>query len=258
MILQYKGIPVFYEDEGNGEVVVLLHGFLENSSMWDNIKSQLLKTHRVICVDLLGHGQTGCLGYIHTMPDMAQVVNTVLDHLGVENFKLIGHSMGGYVALALAEISPKRVSGLCLMNSTYQADDVERKALRKRANKMVQTNFRNMVRMSFTNLFSSESLSSHKIELEKALNQALQTSLQGYIAAQEGMRVRTDKFEFFKNLKADKLIIIGLKDPVIDGKRILSETKETKIVCEELLYGHMSHIENKSELSYLLMCFSEK
>ena len=257
MILKYKNSSVFYEDEGKGDVIVLLHGFLENATMWETLKPELLKSNRVICVDLLGHGQTDCLGYVHTMNDMAEAVGSVLNYLNIETYTLIGHSMGGYVALALAEKNPKAVSALCLMNSTYKADDDERRAIRQRANKMIQTSFNSMVRMSFTNLFSPESRITYKTELEAALKLALKTPVQGYIAGQEGMMLRADKFEFYKNLDAKKLIIIGKKDPVVDGKILLEETKNTDIVCEEILGGHMSYIENMKEISYLLLRFSE-
>ncbi|NND11204.1 MAG: alpha/beta fold hydrolase, partial [Flavobacteriaceae bacterium] len=71
MKVQYKGIEVFYSDEGHGDAILLLHGFLENSSMWNSLKYDLLKTHRVICVDLLGHGRTASLGNLHKMEEMA-------------------------------------------------------------------------------------------------------------------------------------------------------------------------------------------
>lgn len=257
MILQYKNIPVFYEDVGKGKAVVLLHGFLENSSMWKDIIPLIIKKNRVITIDLLGHGQTECLGYMHTMSDMADAVLAVLKHLRLRRYIVIGHSMGGYVALSLAEKEPQAIRGLCLMNSTYHGDDDERKALRKKANQMVQANFESMVRISFTNLFSEESRINHKKELQAALVVALKTPLQGYMAAMEGMRVRDDKTKLFKSLSAKKLIIIGKKDPVVDRERILKDTECTDIICEELSYGHMSYIENKSELSYIIMHFVE-
>ena len=257
MNLRYKDIAVFYEDEGRGEPIILLHGFLENSAMWKSIKPLFLKTNRVICVDLLGHGQTQCLGYMHTMSDMADAVLEVLNHLKLKTYVLIGHSMGGYVALALAEKKPAAVLGLCLMNSTFHSDDDELKVLRKRANRMVQTNFDGMVRMSVANLFSSESKSTHKTEIDKVIEDALKTSPQGYVAGQEGMLLREDKFEFYKKLSARKLIIIGKKDPVVNGKRLISDIEGTDIQYQELLYGHMSHIENKKELSYILSHFIE-
>lgn len=257
MALQYKGVPVYYEDEGQGDAIILLHGFLANSLMWKDIKTLFVKNKRVICIDLLGHGQTECLGYSHAMTDMAAAVLAVLDHLKLKTYTLIGHSMGGYVALAIAEKNPKAILGVCLMNSTYHADEEERKALRKRANIMIQTNFESMVRMSVANLFSSESRVTHRKEIDKAIEMALKTLPQGYIAGQEGMLLRKDKFEFFKNLDAHKLIIIGKKDPVIDGELIISEIEDTDIQYKELSYGHMSYIENKSELSYLIKRFIE-
>jgi len=67
MILKYNGIPVFYTDKGHGTALILLHGFLENSTIWNPFIPHLSKDNRVISIDLLGHGKTGCLGYVHTM-----------------------------------------------------------------------------------------------------------------------------------------------------------------------------------------------
>ena len=127
MILKFKGIDLFYTDEGTGTPVILLHGFLENLSMWHDLTPELSKKHRVICIDLLGHGNTACLGYIHSMELMAEAVEAILKHLQIKQSVLIGHSMGGYVALAYAENNPKNVLGLCLMNSTALADSPEKK-----------------------------------------------------------------------------------------------------------------------------------
>ena len=158
MTLEYKGTYIVYSDQGKGSTIVLLHGFLENSLMRIDVKSVLVKRYRVITIDLLGHGQTGCLGYIHTMEQMADAVLAVLKSLRLRRVVMIGHSMGGYVALALAQRSPNMIKGLCLMNSTAQADDKDRKGLRVRANKMAQRNFNNMVRMSVGNLFYTKNL----------------------------------------------------------------------------------------------------
>ncbi len=257
MILEYKGISVYYQDEGQGHPIVLLHGFLENSTMWSGIKALLLKKNRVICVDLLGHGQTECLGYIHTMENMADAVMAVLNYLKLPSYTVIGHSMGGYVSLALAEKNPNAITRLCLMNSTYHADDFEMKALRRRANKMVQTNFEAVVRMSVINLFSSERSDSKKKAIDQVIEQALKTPLQGYIAGQEGMLLRRNKFDFLKKLDVEKLIVIGKKDLVVKVKQIKYDTVGTDIQCKELTLGHMSHIENFKELSYILLRFVE-
>lgn len=253
--VSFKNIQLSYSDDGNGSVVVLLHGFLENSTMWKDLIPVLSKTNRVIAIDLLGHGKTACLGYVHSMEIMAEAVETVLKSLRIRKIKLIGHSMGGYVALAFAEKNPSAIKALCLMNSTSLEDDDERKELRARANKMVQTNFKNMVRMSFTNLFGEESRAKYKAEMNLALNEALKTPIQGYIAGQEGMRIRPNRTDFLQKAEFKKLYIIGKKDPVLPFEVFLDEAKKTKSEIIVFNDGHMSHIENKDSLIEALTKF---
>ena len=108
----------------------------------------------------------------------------------------MGHSLGGYISLAFAKINPSKIKGLCLLNSTSNEDSKDRKKLRTRANKMVQNNFETMVKMSISNLFHQEKISKFKEEIEAVKKDALQTSLQGYIAAQEGMKI-SPKYKCF-------------------------------------------------------------
>ncbi|MDO1502018.1 alpha/beta hydrolase [Winogradskyella maritima] len=257
MTIDYKNASIYYEVNGTGKPVVLLHGFLENTRMWDDVIVSLPEGFQFIRIDFPGHGRSENLGYVSTMEDMAELVLFILNALNIESAQVIGHSMGGYVALAMAEKAPQLFEGLCLMNSTFEADDDERKALRARANKMVQTNFENMVRMSFANLFAPESKLKFKASYDFALSEALKTTVQGYIALQEGMRLRPDRFNVLKNLQAKKLIISGLKDWVVDLESIREKTKDADIKTVELSEGHMSHIENIEELSYILKQYIE-
>ena len=157
MQIEYKGATISYTDEGQGATVVLLHGFLENSTMWDGLKPALAKRNRVVTIDLLGHGKTGCLGYVHSMELMAEVVEQVLSHLKIRRSIFVGHSMGGYVALAFAELLPDNVKGLVLLkvllNSTARADSEERKQNRLRAIAAIKQNHKAFVRMAISNLF---------------------------------------------------------------------------------------------------------
>jgi len=258
MILDYKNSNIHYTTEGKGEAIVLLHGFLETIEMWKNIIPEFSKSHQVISIDLLGHGQTDCIGYVHTMDDMAEAVLATLEDLKIKKAHFIGHSMGGYVALALAEKRPDLFKGLCLMNSTFEADDKQKKQLRSRANEMAKTNFNNLVRLSFTNLFAPESKHKFQNEFNEALQIALKTPLQGYIAASEGMKLRPNRFKVFNNLKAKKLIIIGEKDSLIDGVSLINQIRNTEIDYVNFSEGHMSHIEDKSDLTYNLLRFIEK
>ncbi|GGI56122.1 alpha/beta hydrolase [Winogradskyella haliclonae] len=226
--------------------------------MWDDFVEELSENNHVLCIDLLGHGKTNCLGYIHSMETMAEAVYSVIDELKINDVSCIGHSMGGYVALALAELKPNLIKNLCLMNSTFEADDNERLILRARAAQMATENYEALVRMSFTNLFAPNSKEKFKDDFEKALAIGLKTSQQGFIAAHKGMAIRPDRFETFANITGKKVIIIGEKDTIYNQELVLQKVKDTTIKIELFSGGHMSYIENKKELSYFINHFNEK
>jgi pimeloyl-ACP methyl ester carboxylesterase len=255
MILNFKNANVFYTDEGKGTAVVLIHGFLENSTMWDTLKPELVKKNRIITIDLLGHGKSDCLGYVHSMELFAETINAVLKVLKIRKYILVGHSLGGYISLALAKMNTTKIKGLCLLNSTSYEDSEERKKLRTRANKMVQNNFENMVKLSVSNLFNQANLSILKNEINTVKNEALKTSLQGYIAAQEGMKLRPNTNAVLSENNFKKLIIIGKKDPVLDFETSLKEAAKTNSEIVIFPDGHMSHIENTVELITVLKSF---
>lgn len=258
MILEYKNIPIYYSDQGKGKVVVLLHGFLETSSMWSDLVGEIETHHRIISIDLLGHGRTGCLGYIHTMEMMADAVVFVLDHLDIKTSVFIGHSMGGYVALALADAFPEKIHGLCLLNSTPFADSTERQINRDRAIKVVKKNHRNFIRMSIVNLFSPDNRAQFVGEIETIMLEAMEMPVQGIVAALEGMKIRKDRSDILNELEACKMIVLGCKDPVLEFDSLSEQLEELELEVVELLGGHMSHIEDKYELTYIIKRFIEK
>jgi len=255
MILNYKGAKVFYEVFGQGEPVVLIHGFLENSEMWAKLLPKLSKNNQIIVLDLLGHGQTDCIGYVHTIEDFSNAVLEIVNHLNLSNYKLVGHSLGGYVALNLAEKNLNHVSGICLMNSTTKPDDKARVLIRNRAIVNAKKFYESLVSMSISNLFFEENRTVFAEEINHLKKEALKTPVQGYIAAQEGMKLRKDQTNFFKNLEIKKYIITGKNDPVIDYKTIKAIAKETNSELYTLNGGHMSHIEAFSETQNVLLKF---
>ena len=75
----YKNTAISYSDIGTGTAVVLLHGFLENKTMWKDLAPKLAEKNRVISIDLLGHGDSDCLGYVHSMEENAEIVKAVFE-----------------------------------------------------------------------------------------------------------------------------------------------------------------------------------
>jgi pimeloyl-ACP methyl ester carboxylesterase len=96
--------------------IVLLHGFAGSLRWFDRLAPLLATEHRVIRIDLLGHGGSAKPAAGYDMESQAGLVGLVLDHLGVGRTVIVGHSMGGAVGVALAEERPQMVSGLVVIN----------------------------------------------------------------------------------------------------------------------------------------------
>lgn len=253
----FKNTKIRFADFGKGEAIVLLHGFLENSSMWKDFIPTLSKKNRVITIDLLGHGKSECLGYVHTMELMAEAVEAVLKSLKIKRAIIIGHSMGGYVALALLEKNWHLVKGICLANSTAVADSEDKKRNRERAIKAVKENHKTFVRLSITNLFRSKNRILFKEAFEKVRQEALKTPVKSIIASLEGMKIRKDRLELLKKSDIPKLVMLGEKDAILDYNQQKLYYKNTDIKTIEFPDGHMSHIENYEEFTYNIMYFIE-
>ncbi len=253
--VSYKNTKIHYSVEGKGPTVVLLHGFLENISMWNSIVEELSKRNRVVCVDLLGHGMTENLGYVHTMEQMAESVQAVLLYLKIRKSIFVGHSMGGYVALAFAEFFPDNVKGVCLLNSTSRADTPQKKLQRDRAIGVVKENHTSFIRNSIPMLFRSKNRKLFREEIAEVKKEALNTSKQGIIAALEGMKIRQDREVLLHFGPYKKMMILGEKDPVLSLEDLLDQTSGAQMEVVQLSEGHMSHIENREETIAALLGF---
>ena len=253
--LFFKNTKISFSDIGKGTAIVLLHGFLENQRMWDVFVASFSKKYRIITIDLLGHGQTECLGYVHSMEDNADMVHAVLSELRIRKAILVGHSMGGYVALALAELFPETIKGLVLLNSTTRADSEERKKNRDRAIVAVKQNYTNFIRLSIANLFSENNRERLITEIENVKIAALKTPLQGIVASLEGMKIRKDREVLLHFAPFPVLLILGQQDPVLNYEETKEQIENTPTQLVSFPDGHMSHIENAVALEKVLLDF---
>ena len=251
----FKNTNISYSDIGKGTAIVLLHGFLENKGMWDFYIPEFAKKNRVITIDLLGHGETECLSYVQTMEDNADAVHAVLAELRIRKAIFVGHSMGGYIALAFAELYPDTIKGLVLLNSTAKADSAERKINRDRAIIAVKQSFVNFISLSIANLFSEANRERLLSEIEKVKKEALKTPLQGIVASLEGMKIRQDREVLLHLTPCPKLLILGEKDPVLNYEETKEQIENTAVKLVTFPDGHMSHIENQDQLLTVLLAF---
>lgn len=166
--------------------------------------------------------------------------------------------MGGYIALAFAELNPDMMKGLFLLNSTSRADSDERKTNRDRAIKAVKENYTTFVRMSIANLFSEDNRERLDNVIEKVKGEALKTPLQGIVAALEGMKIRKDREVILHFAPYPIHLVLGKKDGVLLYNDNIDQIEGTKVSLTTFSDGHMSHIENETELMKVFLDFLKK
>lgn len=258
----FKKGKIAYSDKGKGRTVVLLHGFLGAKEIWQKTIDNLSKSYRVIAIDLPGHGDSDNFGYVHTMEFMAQAVKAVLDKLRLKKYVIIGHSMGGYTALAFAELFPDCLKGMCLFHSTAYADSDEKKKDRSRAIKLVKLDKRVYTKTTIKNLFATKNLKYLKEEIQFATQIAQKVGKQGAVAALEGMKDRPGRDIILGMVDYPVMMIIGELDNLLPYQTLLEQSEairnKTILVLEH--DGHMGFLEsplqcNKALRKFLRKCF---
>ncbi len=249
-IVKFENISIRYKLEGMGTVVVLLHGYLESLDIWSAFSGELMKKFRVISIDLPGHGQSGIIADIHTMEIMAEAVKAVLSELNINKCILIGHSMGGYVTMAFADLFPDRLYGYSLFHSTPFRDTEEKKQNRNREIELVDQGKKQMIfNTNIPRAFADDNLKKLKRKVEHALQIARNTTDEGVKAVLEGMKLRIDRSEVLSSSKIPVLVILGIKDNYIPyelvKERIKLNDKGEIYVLENS--GHMGFIEEIEE-----------
>lgn len=130
--IEWEGKRLHYTAAGAGPAVVLLHGLMEGAWVWNEMAEVWAADHRVLAIDLPGHGQSEVLAEVHSVPLCARTVEAVMRAEGVVEAVLVGHSMGGYVALAVADLFPEKVKGIVLFHSQAAQDGEQGLAQRRR------------------------------------------------------------------------------------------------------------------------------
>jgi pimeloyl-ACP methyl ester carboxylesterase len=243
---QFKKGTVTFSDTGKGRAVVLLHGFLGSHEIWDSTVKNLSRSYRVIAIDLPGHGGSECFGYVHSMELLAKCVKAVMDSLRLKRYVIIGHSMGGYAALAFADLFPDHLKGLCLYHSSAYADTEEKKRDRRRSAKVVKANHKIYTTEVVKNLFATKNTKYLKEEIAFAQKVAAKTSRQSIIAALEGMADRTNRDMILGMVHYPVMMVIGELDNVLPHQQLLEQSE--LIHNKHILYlehdGHMGFLES--------------
>jgi pimeloyl-ACP methyl ester carboxylesterase len=237
-----------FEKKGNGkETLVLLHGFMENISIWNDMEPHLSEDFSLLKIDLPGHGKSDILAETHTMELMAEEVKKVIDDEKLDKIHLLGHSMGGYTSLAFAEKYPELLKSLTLFFSTYFADDEEKKNQRIKSYRIIKEAYSNYARAGIPNLFNQNERNVLEGKIETALEIALSTNNLGALACVKGMVERTDKKHILENLETKILVLAGKHDNAVKTENTINNLPDrTNIKSYVLDCGHNGHWEKPS------------
>ena len=234
-----------YEISKNGkEPLVLLHGFMENNTIWEDMEESLSDQFQLIKIDLPGHGKSEVLGEIHTMNLMAEEVKKVIDHLQLSKVHLLGHSMGGYTALAFAELYPENLKSLSLFFSSTLEDNDDKKDIRRRSIEIINRNYPSFVDNSIANLFSENERDILRDKIELAKKIAVETNTEGVKASQLGMAERPNRTKILLEFNLPILIIAGKHDNAVKTETFFEHIPNRKNIKTYILdCGHNGHWE---------------
>ena len=248
MFISFKEGRIHYTDSGTGPVIVLLHGYLESSEVWNGFAEKLSAKFRVIVVDLPGHGLSDVYGEVHTMDFMAEAVKEILQDLKIRKAFLTGHSLGGYVTLAFLELFPEYLSGYCLFHSQPFPDPPAALEKRKREIGIVKMGKKNLMYPdNVTMMFASSNLDKFPEALQRSKDIASRIPGEGIIAVLNGMMVRPSRLSFVEEGRVPFLWILGTMDNYIPCDLVQSRVNlpsNAKVVVLKNS-GHLGFIEEE-------------
>lgn len=247
----------FYTDQGKGFPVILIHGFCETHEVWTRFAQQLSKDFRVISVDLPGFGKSKSLPEGFSVADAASKINDLIKQLEITACIPIGHSLGGYVTLAMVNQQTSLFSGFGLFHSTAYADSEERKAAR---NKVIEFVSKNGVPAFIETFIPPLFHDKTNTYIPFAVKMALQTKQETLIGYAKAMRERQDLTSVIKKYNKPIIFIAGERDTVIPLETL---EKQAKLAAKPYLYvipnvAHMGMFEQEAETLNLIRGFLVK
>lgn len=251
--LLYNGNRIFYSTCGDGEPLVLIHGYQMDSRCWYKLIPLLSKKYRLIIPDLPGHGNSSLIHKVNNMEFLADIIFKIILSMGYQGVSIAGHSMGGYVASAFAAKYNTRCDKLILINSHPFADSNAKARSRKREEDLInegkfQFLVRNFIHINFTQDFRANNPDIIKHFIELSLSQPES----GVLADLNGMLSRENRIDIMDNKRKEIRVFLS-NDDILNPEFRYSELLERNIAPTIVPNcGHLSIIENPHYLAPLI------
>jgi len=244
---------IYYEKSGKGFPVILIHGFPNDHTTWDNIIPELQKKYKLLLPDLPGFGKSDLITTHLGMEDMACMIKDILDQEQIKRAIFVGHSMGGYVAMNFAKLFPEMIAGMSLVHSSASSDNEEKRKNREKAIVLMQKGDlekKAFLRGMAQNLFSADFKKSHPEIVQSIIDNGTKVSASALSTAYNAIKNRQDKTDVLQIAGFPLQWIIGNEDTATSMTEMLQQAHIAK-VNDVVIYescGHMSMLENPEKL----------
>lgn len=252
-----EGLPIRYAVEGEGErTFLILHGFIESIEVFENFAAKLSAKGRVVILDLPGHGMSGydgreCLD----MDYLADISYTLMQKLSITKATLVGHSMGGYIALSLAERYCDFAEGIVLLHSIpMAATEKRRKEREEDLRTIIEGKKAKLIKVNSEGRFAPCSRKKFASEIEDMVEAVDMSDDFAVAATLRGLMSRPSREEFFRSCRIPRLMIFGRQDSYISNERaeeIAAAFPDCKVLWLEKS-GHMGFIEEPDRIIEML------
>ena len=263
---QYNGSNIYYKTIGHGKPVLLLHGFGEDGTVWERQVTTLQNNYRLIIPDIPGSGKSALVPNA-TIETYAEIIKELIDLErsqatasggGFESLSLIGHSMGGYVALAFAEKYPQYLNSFGLFHSSAFADADEKKVTRKKAIEFIQEKGAvAFLKTSIPGLFNEAFDAENKPVILSLISKATNFTEAALVQYYEAMIARPDRVHVLKNFTKPVLFIIGEHDKAVPLQSSLEQCYLPALSHVHILKNaaHMGMYEETAKVNSVLNNF---
>lgn len=257
--LPYQGGELFYRMYGTGSPVVLLHGFGEDGTVWERQISFLEDRCLLIIPDLPGSGNSSIVKD-GSMESYAKAVHAITAHEKTGPVAIIGHSMGGYISLAFAEMFPNDISALGLFHSFASPDDEEKKETRRKGIAFIKANGSSkFLEQAIPKLFTEKFRKENPEIVQQLIDRYANFNPESLVQYYEAMISRPDRTTVLKNIKKPVLLILGEHDTAIPLQRGLEQSHMPDFcyihVCKRS--GHMGMLEETEKCNRAILQFVE-
>ena len=243
--ISFSGGNLYYRTHGSGYPVLLIHGFAEDGEIWKYQIPVIEKACKLIVPNIPGSGKSSLLALDNKeklIDEYAQSVNAILESENIEECAVIGHSMGGYIALALAEKYPKEINGLGLFHSTAYSDNEEKKNNRLKGIEFIKKHgSAEFLKQSTPNLFAQKFKENHPEMIEDLIGSGANFSASCLVQYYAAMLTRPDRTAVLKNFHKPVLFIIGDEDKSVNLQDSLTQC-HIPVLSQVLILSGVAHM----------------